>query len=556
MITMPLRGEAAACLVLLLVCVFVSPTRAQEHLNGVVVSDHSWATRAGMDMLEQGGNAVDAAVATAFALAVLDPASSGLGGGGFMVVYEAEVKKAHVLDFLELSPRASRLEMYETDGRLEPDKIRSGGLAVAVPGTVAGLLEALKRFGSLPLEVVMASAVRYAESGFPVTSRLRRAVEKNRRALDGDADFHRIFIGKDGKPYDVGEAIRQPELAESLKRIAKQGAQVFYQGTIGQAISATVKEAGGVLDLDDLKSYKAVWRRPIIGDYRGTVVITVPPASSGGIALVEALNVMEGYTLSQFSHNSAPYLHLLAEVLKVVAADQRQYAGDPGFAQIPVQRLTSKEHAAALRKQISTARAGSVEALRTALYLDGHGGTNHLGVLDGDGNVVAMGLTINDPFGAKLLVRESGIILNNSMARFTVPVGGEKGGERLPNSLEPGKRPATRMMPTILLQGDERVLVVGASGGPRITSAVLQTILNALDFGMSLEKAISSPRLDIETDAEPVVVVEESVGEKVLAGLTAKGHTVHEENSLGVVQAIRVEGPAIAGQSDPRLGIE
>jgi len=286
-------------------------------------------------------------------------------------------------------------------------------------------------------------------------------------------------------------------------------------------------------------------------------VITVPPPSSGGIALVEALNVMEGYTLSQFSHNSATYLHLLAEVLKVVAADRRKYVGDPEFTQMPVQRLTSKEHATARRKQISTVRAGSVEARRAALYSEGHGGTNHLGVLDGDGNVVAMGLTINDPFGAKLLVRESGIILNNSMARFTVPVGGEKvRGDRLPNSLEPGKRPATTMMPTILLQGDERVLVVGASGGPRITSAVLQTILNALDFGMSLEKAISSPRLDVEADAEPVVVVEESMGEEVRAGLTAKGHTVHEENSLGVVQAIRVKGPAIAGQSDPRLGIE
>jgi len=546
------RIALAFASLILLVALCFRPALAQKHLNGVVVSDHSWATRAGMEILEQGGNAVDAAVATAFALAVVDPASSGLGGGGFMVVYEAKEKKAHVLDFLEMSPAGANPEIYEKDGRLERERLVTGARAVAVPGTVGGLVEALKRSGSLPLDTVMAPAIRYAEFGFPVTARLERAMKENREALIGSPNFRRIFAKKNGESYRLGETIRQPELAEALKLIAQQGGAVFYQGTIGQAIAATVKNAGGVLELADLKSYKPVWRQPVIGDYRGTLVITVPPPSSGGIALIEMLNVLEGYALRQFPHNSATYLHVVAETLKATLADQRPHTGDPEFTEVPIQQLTSKEHAAALRKQISTARASQADGRTSTSYSRPKGGTSHLGVLDGDGNVVAMSLTINDPFGAKILVREAGIILNNSMARFAIPANGRVANSHLTNGLKPRKRPLSTMTPAILLKGDEPVLVVGASCGSRITSAVLQTILNVVDFEMPLKEAIAAGRLHVQ-DAEPFVVVERGVSETIVAAVEAKGHTVRRRDSLGVVQAIQIDGPAINGQSDPRL---
>lgn len=526
---------------------------AQKHLNGVVVSDHLWATRAGMEILEQGGNAADAAVATAFALAVVDPASSGLGGGGFMVLYEAKEKKAHVLDFLEMSPAGAQREIYDEDGHFEPQRLLTGGKAVAVPGTVGGLVEALKRFGSLPLDTVMAPAIRYAESGFPVTNRLQRAVQDNQAALNSNANFRRIFAKKDGAAYGVGERIRQPELAESLKLIAQQGATVFYQGSIGQAIATAVRKDGGVLDLDDLRSYKPVWRQPVIGDYRGTLIITVPPPSSGGVALIEMLNVLEGYALRQFPHNSATYLHVVAETIKAARGNQRAHVGDPDFTKHPVEQLTSKRHAAALRKQISTARAHPVGVTRTPAHATAMGGTNHLSVLDGDGNVVAMGLTINDSFGAKILVRETGIILNNSMARFAISANGNvRTNGVLTNGLKPRKRPASTMTPAILLKGDQPVLVIGASGASRVTSAVLQTILNVVDFKMPLQEALMAERVVVQHN-ESVLVVEHGVSGGVVVGLEGKGHTVHRQDSLGVVQAIHVDGPVISGQSDPRL---
>ena len=256
----------------------LSASFAQTRLDGVVVSDHDAAIRAGMGILEQGGNAVDAAVATAFALAVVEPASSGLGGGGVMVVYQSKEKKVHALDFTEVSPAAASPGLYRKEGGVRRDLLESGALAVAVPGTVAGLTEALKRFGSLPLETVLAPAIRHAAAGFPVTRRLRRVIEENLPALRQRANFSRIFLKASGAPHDVGELIRQPELAETLKTLAREGAAGFYEGAVGQAIAARIEN----VTLDDLNSYKPVWRRPLIGSYRERKVITVPPPSVGG----------------------------------------------------------------------------------------------------------------------------------------------------------------------------------------------------------------------------------------------------------------------------------
>ncbi len=523
-----------------------SPSSGQTRLDGVVVADHDAAVRAGMETLEQGGNAVDAAVATAFALAVVDPASSGLGGGGVMVVYQSAEKKAHALDFTAVSP-AEAPELYRTGAGVGRSRLESAALAVAVPGTVAGLAEALKRFGRLPLETVLAPAIRYATEGSRVTAGLHRAIADNLPALRQRANFSRIFLNTAGAPHEVGGIIRQPELAESLKTIAREGAAAFYEGAVGQAIAARIKKDGGAVTLNDLNSYRPVWRRPVIGSYRGRTVITVPPPSAGGLALVGLLNVMEGYGPDQFRHNSGAYLHLVAETTKAGTADLLEFLGDPDSGEVPVQRITSRERASAVRKRISLERAVTLPRAR----LMENGGTDHIGVLDGDGNAVSMSLALGSPFGARVLVRETGIILNNQMRNFSLDGSGGS-ADNAPNLLKPRKRPVNGMTPAILLEDDRPVLIIGASGGSEITGAVLQTILNVLDFRMPLTPAVAAPRIHVPAGEQRTVEVEPAVSGEAVKALEGKGHAVRRKPRLGAVQAIRVEGKRITGASDPR----
>ena len=522
-----------------------SASFAQTRLDGVVVSDHDAAIRAGMGILEQGGNAVDAAVATAFALAVVEPASSGLGGGGVMVIYQLKEKKAHALDFTEVSPAAAGPGLYRTEDGIRQDLLEAGALAVAVPGTVAGLTEALKRFGSLPLETVLVPAIRHAAAGFPVTRRLRRVIEENLPALRQRTNFSRIFLTASGAPHDVGEMIRQPELAETLKTIAREGAAGFYEGAVGQAIAARIKN----VTLDDLNSYKPVWRRPLIGSYRERKVITVPPPSVGGVALVGLLNVMEGYGPDQFRHNSGAYLHLVAETTKAGTADLLEYLGDPDSNEIPVQPITSRERASAVRKQISMDVAARRDPALPTAPPGEKSGLSHVGVLDGDGNAVSMCLAIGSPFGAKMLVRETGVILNNQMRKFSLTDSPEGSADNARNMLKPRTRPVNGLTPAILLRDDRPVLIIGASGGPE---TALQTVLNVLDFRMPLTEAVAAARIHVPAEMPQVVEVEQAVSDDAVVALEGKGHTVRRRRHLGTVQAIRVEGKSITGASDPR----
>ncbi len=523
---------------------------ARTPLDGVVVSDSHAAVRAGMEILEQGGNAVDAAVATAFALAVVAPASSGLGGGGVMVFYQSREKKVHTLDFTAVSPAAVP-ELYRTEDGARADRPETGAMAVAVPGSVAGLTEALNRFGSLPLETVLAPAIRHAAEGAPVTPRLRQVVEENLSTLRQRANFSRIFLKASGAPREVGETIRQPELAETLKAIAREGAAGFYEGAVGQSIAARIRNDGGTVTLDDLNSYKPVWRRPLIGRYRDRTVITAPPPSAGGVALVGLLNVMEGYGPDQFRHNSGAYLHLVAETTKAGTRDLAERLGDPDSNEVPVQRITSRERASAVRRQISMDLAARRPVTVRAARKRRNRGAQHVSVLDGDGNAVSMSLAIGSPFGAKVLVRGTGVILNDQMRDFSLP-GGLGGAADAPNALKPRRRPANSLTPAILLRDDRPVLIIGASGGPQTTGAVLQTILNVLDFRMPLTEALAAARIHVTTDVPPAVEVETSVSDEAVAALEDKGHTVRRERLRGAVQAIRVDGRSITGASDPR----
>ena len=525
---------------------------AQRIVSGMVVSDSAVATKAGMEILARGGNAVDAAVATAFALAVVDQAASGLGGGGFMVIYEAKDRRAHALDFRETAPEASRIELYSKNGKPVPSLSLTGALAVGVPGEVAGLLQAFKRFGSLPLQTVMAPAIRYAAEGFPVDGALNYAIERQQANMKRFPELARIFMPKDEVPAP-GQMLRQSELGDSLKAIAAQGADVFYQGWIGQAIVETLKKDGGVMTLDDLKSYKAIWREPLIGTYRKRTVITMPLPSSGGIAILEMLDVLEGYQLNKFAHNSATYLHLLAEVMKHAFADRAQYLGDPDFVKAPVSMLASREYASWIRSRISPVKTYPLKYYGLANLKVEQGGTTHFSVLDQFGNAVACTLSVNTRFGSKILVPKTGIVLNNTIDDFALHANGNAYGliGNDANSLRPHKRPLSSMAPTIVLQGDRPELIVGGAGGPRIISATLQTILNVLEYQMPVKEAVAAARIHHQWVPDELSV-EEEIPADVKKSLERRGHTVKERSELGVVQAIVVKRGKITGAPDPR----
>lgn len=529
-----------------------APALAQNASSGLVVSDSPLATKAGMEILGRGGNAMDAAIATAFALSVVDQASSGLGGGGFMVIYDAKDRRAHALDFRETAPEAARKELYMKEGKPVPSLSLTGGLAVAVPGEVAGLLAAFKRFGSLPLPALTAPAIKYATEGFPLEAALRFAIDRQQATMKKFPDLARIFLPKDEVPAE-GELIRQPELGESLKAIASQGIEVFYQGWIAQAIIDAAKKEGGVLTLDDLKNYKAIWREPLIGQYRKRSVIAMPPPSSGGVVLLQVLGVLEGHALNKLPHNEGTYLQLLAEAMKHAFADRAQYLGDPDFVKAPLAMLISKDYTAWIRGRISPVKTQPPKFYGLVNFKAEQGGTTHFSVVDRFGNAVACTQSVNTRFGSKVLAAKTGIVLNNTMDDFAIhPSGnvyGLTGNEA--NALQPKKRPLSSMAPTIILRGERPEIVVGGAGGPRIISATLQTVLNLIDFQMPVKEAVAAPRIHHQWMPDNLIV-EADIPAEAKRSLERRGHNVRERGVAGVVQAIMVKRGKASGASDPR----
>lgn len=541
-----------ACFIVVATIAAPAVALAQRITGGLVVSDSELATRAGTEILNRGGNAVDAAIATAFALSVVDPASSGLGGGGFMVIYDAKARRAHALDFRETAPEGAHKKLYMKNGKAAPSLSLTGPLAVAVPGEVGGLMQAFKRFATLPLPVLMAPAIRLASEGFPLGVALHYAIERQQGAMKKFPDLGRVFMPKGAIPAE-GERIRQPELAETLKAVAAQGSDVFYRGWIAEAIVETVKKEGGVLSLDDLRSYKPVWREPLVGSYRNRTVITMPPPSSGGVGLIEMLNVLAPYRLSALGHNSATYLHLLAEVMKHAFADRAHYLGDPDFVKAPITMLTSKKYAAWIRGRISAAKTYPPKYYGLVNFKAELGGTTHFSVIDRFGNAVACTQTVNTRFGSKILVPKTGIVLNNEMDDFAIHAGGNVYGlvGNEANSLEPKKRPLSSMAPTIILRGDRPEIIVGAAGGPRIISATLQVILNILDFHMPVKEAVMAARIHHQWMPDNLIV-EAEIPPETKRALERLGHHVRERGMVGVAQAIVVEKGKVSGAADPR----
>jgi gamma-glutamyltranspeptidase / glutathione hydrolase len=527
--------------------------RALQSSAGLVVADSEQASQAGMEILRRGGNAVDAAIATALALSVVDQASSGLGGGGFMLIYRARENKAFALDFRETAPAAARRELYMKDGKPLPSLSLTGALAVAVPGEAAGLMEARRRFGSLPMSVLAAPAIKLAADGFSPDGALRLAIERQQGNMKRFPDLGRIYMPGGELPSE-GALIRQPELAKTLETIAKDGAREFYAGWIGKAIVATIKKNGGVMTLDDLKNYRPVWREPLIGSYRNRTVITMPPPSSGGVAIIEMLNVLEGYNVKGFKPGAANYFHLLGETMKHAFADRAQFLGDPDFVHVPVGKLTAKSYAQWIRQRIAPDKTQPPQFYGYYNYHAEKGGTTHFSVIDRFGNAIACTQSVNTRFGAKLLVPATGIVLNNEMDDFAIHpevgnVYGLIGNDA--NALKPGKRPLSSMSPTIILRGNRPELVVGAAGGPRIITATLQTILNVLDFNMPVTVAVSAPRVHHQWLPDRLNV-EPKITPETKTALEERGHALREQTSLGVVQAIAWNGLSMRGAADPR----
>ena len=524
--------------------------------GGMVVSSSALAAEAGAEILGAGGNAVDAAVATAFAVAVTQPFSAGLGGGAFALIRTPE-GEVYALDARETAPAAATRDMYLAEG-LPPRPSMHGPLAVAIPGFTAGMALMLERFGTLPLARVLEPAIRLAE-GFPLAGFQARRINALKDRFDParfpeTARIQFAPAADDGRA-DVGEALVQADLAKTLRAIAKEGPGVVQGGRIGKQIAAEVQKRGGLLSPADLAGYVPKWRAPVVGRYRDYTVYSFPPPSSGGAVLLQCLNILEGFDLAATGAGSSASLHRVSEAMKLAFADRAAYMGDADFVDVPVARLISREYADAQRARMDPAKA--IEVAAPGLPAD-DAGTAHLSVSDDQGGAVGITMTINTSYGSGITVPGTGIILNNEMDDFSIapdtPNAYGLVDTRGANAIAPGKRPLSSMTPTLLVAGDKPFMVTGSPGGPRIISTVLLTILNVVDWGMDVQAAVSAPRYHHQWIPDTLRVEPETPSD-VTDALTALGHEVDvQSRHWSAAEAIVID-PASGlhyGGSDPR----
>ena len=524
--------------------------------DGMVASQEAVATRVGLDILRRGGNAVDAAVAIGFTLAVTLPWAGNLGGGGFMLVHAAELGETVAIDYRETAPAAATRDMYlDADGQVDSRRARFSYLSVGVPGTVAGMALALERYGTMALPEVMAPAVRLAEDGFTLSVDLAASLESRRQRFGRWPATMGVFFKADGSAYAAGERLVQADLAWSLRQIAAHGAQAFYRGAIAERITADMAANGGLITRADLESYRAVVRRPVHGTYRGHDIYSMPPPSSGGVHLVQILNILEGYPIAYLGHNGAETLHLMAEAMKLAYADRSAHLGDPDFWKVPVAGLVSKSYAAALRTRIDRHRARPATEIKPgdpAPYESNE--TTHFSVMDAHGNVVSNTYTINFGYGAGIVAAGTGILLNNEMDDFSAKPGvpnayGLIGGEA--NAIGPAKRPLSSMTPTIVMKDGTPFLATGSPGGSRIITTTAQLIMNVIDHGMNVAAATNAIRVHHQWLPDELRV-ERGLGPDTLRRLAAKGHRVVVKNAMGSTQSIMRTADGFLGASDPR----
>jgi gamma-glutamyltranspeptidase / glutathione hydrolase len=527
--------------------------------RAMVVSVHQEASRVGSEIMSRGGNAVDAAVATGFALAVVHPAAGNIGGGGFMLLRLAN-GELHFLDYREKAPKAASRDMYlDAKGQVIPNASLVGYKAISVPGSVAGLVYAEQHWGKLGLQAVMQPAIKLAREGVQLT--YEEAQSMHDKELGDFADSKRIFQ-RDGKYYEPGEIFRQPELARTLERIATKPDD-FYKGEMARELAAEVQRGGGLITAQDLAEYEVKERRPVRGSYRGYEIISAPPPSSGGITVMEALNILEGYDLSRLGNRSADAIHLTAEAFRRAFYDRAEFLGDPDFSQLPVSQLIDKKYATAWRDSLDPLHAGDSKELRRpsgfgelerpAAMLHPFTGrepenTTHYSVVDPQGNAVAVTTTLNDGFGARVTAGKLGFLLNDEMDDFTSKPGVPNGygliqGEA--NAIAPGKRPLSAMAPTIVLKDGKLFLVLGSPGGPRIITTVANILMGVVDYGLDIQQAVNAPRFHHQWEPDVIFVEGAGISPDTIKLLEARGHKIR-------VQGYWSDGECIA--VDPKTG--
>ena len=525
--------------------------------NGMVATQEALASDIGLKILKDGGNAVDAGVAVGFALAVTLPRAGNIGGGGFMMIYDAKQGKTVALDYREKAPSSASRDMYlDEEGNAVSDLSRYHGLAVGVPGTVAGLLKALEDHGTMSRGQVMAPAIALAEDGIEVTAGLSESLEALSDRLQKWPSTKKVFFKADGSAYQPGERLKQPELARSLKLIAAQGADGFYKGETATKLVKAVNEAGGSMSLQDLANYKAIAREPVKGDYRGYEIVSMPPPSSGGIHIVQILNILEGYPLGDYGQNSAQTIHLMAEAMQLAYADRAEYLGDSDFVNVPASGLTSQAYADKLRTLIDPDKAtpaATIKANNPIPYESDQ--TTHFSIVDKDGNAIANTYTLNFSYGTGLVAEGTGILLNNEMDDFSAKPGtpngyGLLGGDA--NAVEANKRPLSSMSPTLVFKDSKPYIVTGSPGGSRIITTVTQIISNVIDHDMNIAEATHAPRIHDQWLPDEIRT-EKALNIDTVKKLESMGHTVSPNSTMGSTQSIMITPNGVYGSSDPRI---
>lgn len=526
--------------------------------EGMVVSSEELASRIGARILAEGGNAVDAAVATGFALAVTYPQAGNIGGGGFMLVYLAQDKRVVAIDYRETAPRAAHAKLFlDAKGEVVEGSSQLSHLASGVPGTVAGLLLAQERYGKLGRERVLAPAIELAEQGFPMSFTLAGTLGSPWGArLQKNAAARGYFFKPDGSAYAPGDLLRQPDLAWTLRQISERGAKGFYEGAVADRLVAEMERGGGIITRADLKDYQAVEREPVRGSFHGYEIVSMPPPSSGGVHLVQMLNVLDGFPLQEMGHNSAAYIHALTETMKHAYADRSKHLGDPDFHRVPVAQLTSRAYARQIRESIDPNRATPAAQIAPVSEFPRESTqTTHYVAMDRDGNMVTNTYTLNYSFGSGIAVPGAGFLLNNEMDDFSVKPGvpnafGLIGDEA--NAVASRKRPLSSMTPTLVLKDGAPVLATGAPGGPRIITVVLQIILNTLVFDMNIADATAQPRVHHQWLPDELVL-EPGISPDTAALLVSMGHGLAPTGMLlGNAQSLMLRDGVILGASDTR----
>jgi gamma-glutamyltranspeptidase/glutathione hydrolase len=518
--------------------------------NGMVVTAQHLATHVGVDVLKDGGNAVDAAVAVGYALAVVYPAAGNLGGGGFMTIQLADGRKTF-LDFREKAPLAASANMYlDATGNVIKGASTTGHLAVGVPGTVSGMELALSKYGTMKRAALIAPAIRYAQDGFVLDQGDVDMLVTATADFRKDAATGAIFLNQ-GEPFAPGQKLVQKDLAATLKRVSEKGAAGFYQGPVAAAIVASSQAGKGIITQADLDQYTTREMKPVECDYRGYGIVSAPPPSSGGVIICEILNVLEGYPLKELGFRSAQSVHYQIEAMRHAYVDRNSYLGDPDFVKNPLDRLLDKAYAAKLRAAIAPDKAGVSKDIQPGVAPHEGSNTTHYSIADRFGNAVSVTYTLNDWFGAKVTAAGTGVVLNNEMDDFTVKIGvpnlyGLVQGEA--NAIAPGKRPLSSMSPTIVTKDGKPVMVVGTPGGSRIITAVLHTIINVIDYGMNVQEAVDAPRFHQQwlpdlTNFEPFAISPDT--HKILV---AMGHKLGNAQPSNHLAAILVGAPSLGGK--------